>query len=33
VVDFAEMPNWKPAIQDGKPVRSFYTLPIDFTKD
>jgi len=25
-----EMPSWRPGIQDGKPVKVFYTLPISF---
>jgi TonB family protein len=26
-------PKWKPAMQDGKPVRSMYNIPISFTLD
>lgn len=25
------MPKWKPATQSGKPVRSYFTMPVDFT--
>lgn len=24
------MPKWKPATQSGKPVRSYFTMPVDF---
>lgn len=26
-----QMPKWKPALQQGHPVKSYYTLPVNFT--
>lgn len=26
-----QMPKWKPALQQGQPVKSYYTLPVNFT--
>ena len=28
-----EMPRWKPGRQDGKPVRVFYSVPVEFRLD